>query len=653
MGTITNDRVRRRVGSWLMEGAGPPTRQGPHTRPEPESPRHPWWKVMCLTGVDYFSTLGYQPGIAALAAGVLSPVATLVLVLVTLLGALPVYRHVARESPHGEGSIAMLGRLMPSWRGKVFVLVLLGFAATDFMITMTLSAADASAHMVENPLVGPLLGDSNVVITLVLLALLGGVFLAGFSEAVRIAVVLVGVFLLLNAVVMVDSLARIVAEPQIVADWSALLVSRYPNPLLMVGVALLVFPKLALGLSGFETGVSVMPLVKGSPEDTEESPEGRIAGTRKLLTTAALIMSTFLVLSSVVTVLLIPEREFAAGGQANGRALAYLAHENLGPVFGSVYDLSTIAILWFAGASAMAGLLNLVPRYLPRYGMAPHWARAVRPLVLVFLVVAFAVTLIFDADVDAQGGAYATGVLVLMASASIAVTLSARRRSSRPVFAGFAVISVVFAYTTVANIVERPEGVKIAACFIAGILIVSLLSRSVRAFELRVTDVELDDTASEFLTECGPEPLRLVAHEPRPGERSSPARDEEYREKLADEQADHHLPTPDQVILLEVLVTDPSDFETSIHVTGERRGPYRVLHTSAPSVPNAIAALLLDVRERTGTVPHVYFDWSEGNPVVQFSRYLFIGSGEVAPVTREILREAEPDPTRRPMVHVG
>ncbi|MEJ8278699.1 amino acid transporter [Pseudonocardia spirodelae] len=648
-------RVRSRVGDWLLQDAHRPHRHGPHTRPAPEHPRHPWWKVMCLTGVDYFSTLGYQPGIAALAAGVLSPVATVVLVVVTLCGALPVYRRVARESPHGEGSVAMLERLLPGWRGKVAVLVLLGFAATDFLITMTLSAADATAHLVQNPLAPAVLQGQNVPITLLLLALLGGVFLAGFSEAVRIAVGLVALYLVLNAVVVVDGLARIVTAPHVVADWSALLVSRYPDPLLVVAVALVVFPKLALGLSGFETGVSVMPLVRGRDGDTEEDPRGRIAGTRRLLTTAATIMSTFLVTSSVVTVLLIPEQEFAAGGQANGRALAYLAHRDLGNVFGTVYDLATIAILWFAGASAMAGLLNLVPRFLPRYGMAPSWARAARPLVLVVLVVAFVVTLLFDADVDAQGGAYATGVLVLMTSAAVAVALSARRSSRRPVVAGFAVIAVVFVYTTIANIVERPEGVKIAACFIGGILLVSLASRTLRAFELRVTEVELDDTALGFLDECSGDgrPLRLVAHEPRPGERDSAARDEEYRAKLAEEAEDHHIPSPERVVLVEVTVTDPSEFESGIVVHGQRRGPYRVLTTAAPSVPNAIAALLLHLRDVGGTAPHIYFDWTEGNPVSHFGRYLFTGVGEVAPITREILREAEPDLARRPVVHVG
>lgn len=640
---------RRPLGGWLLDGlaAHSSRHHGPHAQPTTEHRRHPWWKVMCLTGVDYFSTLGYQPGIAALAAGVLSPVATLLLVAVTLGGALPVYRHVARESPHGEGSIAMLERLLPQWRGKLFVLVLLGFAATDFLITMTLSAADATAHLVENPFMPEAVHGHTIGITLLLLALLGAIFLAGFSEAIGIAVALVATYLALNLVVVVISAGQLLAHPDVIWDWSRLLTNKYPDPVLIAVVALLVFPKLALGLSGFETGVAVMPLVQGEPEDTEERPVGRIRDTRKLLTTAAVIMSMFLVTTSVVTSLLIPPEAFRSGGPANGRALAYLAHQYLGNGFGTLYDASTIAILWFAGASAMAGLLNLVPRYLPRYGMAPHWARAVRPLVLVFTAIAFLVTVVFHADVDAQGGAYATGVLVLITSAAIAVTLSvhhARRRRSTVVFV---VIAAIFIYTTLANIVERPEGVKIAACFIGGIVLVSFPSRFIRAFELRVTAVYLDQAAEQLVREAGPGPVRIIANEPD-------ARDvTEYQEKRAEELAHHHIPDPDRIVFLEITVTDPSEFETELYVSGAYCGDYRILRVASPAVANAIAALLLRIRDSTGTPPHIYFDWTEGNPVLNLLHYLFFGVGEVAPVTREILRRAEPVRDRRPVIHVA
>jgi hypothetical protein len=610
--------------------------------------RHPWWKVMCLTGVDYFSTLGYQPGIAALAAGILSPVATLVLVVVTLAGALPVYRHVAKDSPHGEGSIAMLERLLPQWRGKLIVLVLLGFAATDFLITMTLSAADATAHLVENPFMPQAVHGHNVVITLALLAALGAIFLAGFSEAIGIAVALVATYLALNLIIVVVSAGQLLTHAQLVWDWSRLLTNKYPDPVAIALVALLVFPKLALGLSGFETGVAVMPLVEGDEGDTEERPGGRIRDTRKLLTTAAVIMSVFLITTSVVTTLLIPPAAFRSGGPANGRALAYLAHQSLGNGFGTLYDASTIAILWFAGASAMAGLLNLVPRYLPRYGMAPHWARAVRPLVLVFTAIAFLVTVLFHADVDAQGGAYATGVLVLITSAAIAVALSVyhgRRRGSTAVFA---IIAAVFVYTTIANIIERPEGVKIAACFVAGIIIVSFPSRFIRAFELRVTAVDFDQTAEQLIRDAGPGPVRIVANEPDACDVI------EYRDKAAEELAHHHIPDPDRIVFLEITVTDPSEFEAELFVSGAYCGDYRVLRVASPAVANAIAALLLHIRDNTATPPpHIYFDWTEGNPVLNLLQYLFFGVGEVAPVTREILRRAEPDPDRRPIVHVA
>ncbi|MEU3563019.1 amino acid transporter [Kitasatospora sp. NPDC006786] len=603
---------------------------------------------MCLTGLDYFSTLGYQPGIAALAAGVLSPIATIVLVVVTLLGALPVYRRVAKESPHGEGSIAMLERLLSFWKGKLFVLALLGFAATDFLITITLSAADASAHLVENPHLTGFLGGKQVVITLVLVALLGAVFLKGFSEAIGLAVFLVGTYLVLNVVVVAVGLWKIIEAPHVVTDWSHALTLQHGNPIVMVGVALVTFPKLALGLSGFETGVAVMPHIKGDPTDTEADPAGRIRGTRKLLTTSAVIMSCFLIATSFITTLLIPADQFKPGGDANGRALAFLAHEYLGGAFGSVYDLSTIAILWFAGASAMAGMLNLLPRYLPRYGMAPHWARAVRPMVIVLTLIGFLVTWIFDANVDAQGGAYATGVLVLISSAAIAVTIAAYRKRERGWTVAFAVISAIFLYTTVLNVLERPDGLKIGACFIAGIILVSLLSRLRRAFELRVTNVVMDDVAERFIRDYAHRPLRLIANEPSHRDVA------EYRDKIRQIRADNDIPGEDDLVFVEVTVRDASDFEAELTVRGEvLHGRYRVLTLESSSIPNALAALALNIRDRTGQQPHLYFEWTEGSPFAQFLRFFLFGQGEVAPVTREVLREAEPDRSRRPRVHVG
>ncbi|MET9255064.1 amino acid transporter [Streptomyces sp. NPDC003717] len=652
MSATTEHPPPNRVRTWMLEGLSdmgkPGGHTGPHAEPEPAHKGQRWYKVMCLTGVDYFSTLGYQPGIAALAAGLLSPVATIVLVVVTLAGALPVYRRVAEESPRGEGSIAMLERLLSFWQGKLFVLTLLGFAATDFLITITLSAADASTHLVENPHLTGALHGHQLVITLFLVALLGAVFLKGFLEAMGVAVALVGAYLALNVVVVITGLWHVATAGHVITDWSSALTAEHGNVFLMIGVALIVFPKLALGLSGFETGVAVMPHVRGDDSDTDEHPRGRIRDTKKLLTTAAVIMSVFLITTSFITTLLIPEKEFEPGGRANGRALAYLAHHYLGGAFGTVYDASTIAILWFAGASAMAGLLNLMPRYLPRYGMAPHWARAVRPMVIVFTLIAFLVTWIFDADVDAQGGAYATGVLVLISSAAVAVTIAARKAAQRKWTIAFGAISAVFLYTTVVNVFERPDGVKIGACFIVGIMLVSFLSRLARAFELRVTGVELDATAERFVRDMSSRRMRFIANQPDRRDKA------EYRQKTEQIRADNDLSEQEDFVFVEVTVTDPSEFEAELKVRGEvLHGRYRVLTLESASIPNALAALLLHTRDLTGCTPHIYFEWTEGNPFANFLRFFLFGQGEVAPITREVLREAEPDRTRRPRVHAG
>jgi hypothetical protein len=639
MTQFISSQGRQRLALWFTEGA---TRD--HSGTQPRHATHPWWQVMCLTGVDYFSTLGYQPSIAFVAAGVLSPLATLVLVLLTLFGALPIYNRVASLSPNGQGSISMLEELLPRWRGKTFVLCLLGFAATDFVITITLSAADATAHLLENPYVPGWL-EHPVIVTLVLLATLGAIFLKGFKEAIGLAVVIVASFLILNLMVVVWGLQHIAAHPDTLGRWREALFTQYPDPFMMVVLLLLIFPKLALGLSGFETGVAVMPLVKGDPDDTPAEPRGRIRNTQKLLRTAAVIMSFMLMTSSFVTAVLIPAEAFAPGQPANGRAIAYLAHEHLGEWIGTLYDISTVAILWFAGSSAMAGLLNLVPRYLPRYGMAPEWTRANRPLVVLFTGITFLVTFLFNADVDAQAGAYATGVLVLMTSASVAVTLWARKHHRRwPVFV---TITVVFLFTTITNIIERPEGIKIASMFIVTIVGTSLISRVLRSTELRIAAVVPDEMTARLIEMAGARPIRIIANRPDTG------RIEEYEHKLREASDTHHLPPDESVLFLEVRPGDVSEFGGVLDVRGVTIGPHSVLRCVSPAIPNAIAALLLYVRDRTGTVPHAYFGWTEGNPIVYLLKFLAFGEGDTAPVTREVLRQAEPDPARRPRIHVG
>jgi hypothetical protein len=635
-----------RFGAWLMRDRVQPV--GPESS-ELGVSTHAWWKVMCLTGVDYFSTLSYLPSIAVVAAGVLSPLATVLIVLLTLLGMLPMYRRVAVESPNGQGSVAMLERLLPFWRGKVFVLVLLGFVATSWIITITLSSADATVHLLENPAAPDFLDGQAVPVTVLFLLVLGGVFLLGFREAVSVAIPLVAVFLLLNGTVIVVGLFEVVTQPDALTGWLSAVATVGAGPGDILVPVLLAFPLLVLGLSGFETGVSMMPLVATTGRTAEERLASRVRNTRKLLTLAAGIMSVYLIASSIVTTVLIPADAFDDGAPANGRALSYLAHEYLGNGFGNLYDISSIFILWFAGASAMAGLINIVPRYLPGYGMAPEWSRAVRPVVLVYTGVSILITIGFTASVDAQAGAYATGILVMMVSGAVAVTISAGRRRRRRAAIGFGVLSGVLLYALGANIIEKPDGIMISALFIAGIILVSLVSRVSRTTELRVESVEFDEQARQFIADslAFDGALDVVANKRKTGDQA------EYAEKELEQRGMNPVPGAADVLFLEIEVVDPSGFSDVLHVRGVEVGDYRVLRAHSPAAPNAIAAILLALRDATGVRPQAYFEWSEGNPVGHLLRYLLLGQGDTAPVVREILREIEPDAARRPAIHVG
>jgi hypothetical protein len=279
--------------------------------------------------------------------------------------------------------------------------------------------------------------------------------------------------------------------------------------------------------------------------------------------------------------------------------------------------------------------------------MAPNWARAQRPLVVFFTIVTFAVTLMFNADVDAQAGAYATGVLVLFMSAAVAVTLSVWNQGLGKRIL-FSAILVVFVYTSIANMIERPEGLHIASFFIGAILITSLVSRSMRSLELRINDVKLDQTAEHLISGVlqSSGQICLLAH--RPG-------GTDYERKEAETRKIHKL-TEDEAtfVFLEVSRGDPSQFDDDcLQVSGHEIGRFRILRCQSPAIPNAIAAVLLHLRDETKTIPHAYFGWTEGNPLAYVVKYIFFGEGETAPVTREILREIERDPDERPLVIVG
>ena len=641
---------------------------------------YPWLLIMCLCGVDYFSTLGYQPSIAFEGAGTLAPLATLVLVLVTLFGALPIYSHVAGETPDGVGSIGMIERMFSGWGAKLVVLVLIGFAATDFVITKTLSAADAAAHLISNPLYEthvPVWLQGQMPTTMFLLVLLGAMFLKGYGEVVGVATVLVIAFLGLSFIVVATSVFDLLTHPTLLQHWLAeITAGRYhlehaplsgTGPWVALGISLLVFPKLALGLSGFETGVLHIHMVRGTEAEPHDET-ARIANTRRMMLVAALIMSAFLLGSSLATGTntLIPAEELTlepVKGKAMDRALAYLAHGEsphpicplFGDVFGTIYDISTILILWFAGASAMGGLLNMVPRYLPRYGMAPEWAGAYRPLVIAFTIINLVVTIAFRADVSAQGGAYATGVLVLMTSACIASFLHEMRKRPEPhhrlaLYAqrvAFGLITLVFIYTTLANIYERPDGIIIASIFIGTVMAISFTSRFFRSDELRLKELRFANDADRMLwTDIVLEGAFRVLVPHRPGSRSLADKEAEIRRK-------HRIPETVPLVFLEVHYGDVSEFQNAPILSARQEGTrFIIVARDVVSVSHTITQVAMEMTKHSAPLD-IVFGWSKGGSLKLALDYVLFGQGDIPNRVVDLLDNAITDPARLPTVIVG
>jgi hypothetical protein len=670
--------------------------RAPHT--------YAWGLILCLVGLDYFSTLAYLPSVAVEAAGALAPLAAAAVVAVTLFAAVPVYAYVVGRSPDGHGATGLLERHVRGWFGKTLILVLLGFVATDFVITRTLSVADASAHLIRNPFwqerVEWLTRNKEDVRAAFPEALRGGFFdfwneqlvltvvlsvgcfgfwaflVRGVTRTfLRLTALVVAAYLLLTAVVVGSCLWHLLDNPQLLEGWwrevpgaASEWTSRTGGSLALalVIVALLAFPQTALAVSGFELSMASAPLVRGRPGDDPARPRGRVRNARKLLVTAALIMGVF-VLGSVLSVtLLVPQEKMAEeGGVATHRALAYLAHGGalkggltaadvnplFGPAFGTVYDVSTVLILCLAGASATLGVRDLVPHYLARFGMQLQWAHKVGVILHLFNVTILLVTLVFRASVSAQQWAYATSVLVLLAAAAVAAVLELRGRwrgsRLRPlVLAPFCLIALFFLCQAALTVLLNRSGLAIAAVFVAVLLGTAFVSRWLRSTEPRFEGFAFADARSKARWDeiCALEFQVLVPH--RPGAHTLAEKEAEVRRR-------HRLGTEVPIIFVVAEKGDPSDFLNAPVLRVAEEGGREVIHVArCASIAHVLAALALAFRH-VGSPPELHFGWSDENPMAANLNFLLLGEGNVPWMVRELIRKAEPDAARQPRVVIG
>jgi hypothetical protein len=664
-----------------------------------------WLLILCLVGVDYFSTLAYLPSIAAEAAGPWAPIAAGGVVLVTFFLALPVYWYVVGRAPDGRGATGMAEDLTPGWRGKLIVLTLLGFAAADFVITRSLSLADAAIHLIHNPhgqqllnqlpaglinedqAIWPplaqllrLLAEPQVFVTIVLSVISFGLWQLLKRGVTRrmllVTAAAVSWYLVLSAVVIVSAVVYIARHSEIWQAWldvvfataepaaDVVATSKYAWLWPWLRIALWSFPQMALGLSGFEMIMNVVPRVSPGAHTGADLVAGRVRNTRKLMVTAASIMAVYLVSAVVVTALLIPPAELVPGGAATHRALAYLAHGSpladggttVGPIFGHVFgdffDLSSAFILCLAGVSVTLGLQNLLPHYLNRLGMDVSWAGKSGVIMHVLNVMILLVTVVFRASPSLQQWAYATSVLVLLTGAALAsakdLRLNARRGLKRMALILLTAGAGGFFLTmTGLTVLINYSGLVIALAFVLAILISSFVSRWIRCTELRFEGFEFADETSRgrWAGLCLSGAKVLVPH--RPGLIS-------LAERCQALQRDYRLDPETPVIFIEVLLGDPSNFYQKPLMKIERDGDLEVIRVShCVSVSHVLAAICLELCRDNQCPPEIIFGWSHEQPLAANLNFLLLGEGNVPWMVKELVRKAVPDPARQPRVRIG
>jgi hypothetical protein len=668
---------------------------------------NPWPLVLCLIGVDYFSTLAYLPSIAVEAAGPLAPFAAGGVVLVTFLLALPVYWYVVGRSHDGRGATGLLEDLIPGWRGKLVVLTLLGFVAADFVITRSLSLADAAIHLIRNPhgqrllsqVPARLLGSDHALwppleyllrrITQPQVAITLGLSVVSFGfwlvlkrsigrKILYVTAGAVACYLTLVAIVIVSTFVFVAQHREIWQSWldathaigqtGGESAASLPHARLSAWMSVILwsFPQMALGLSGFEMIMTVVPRVSGGVGQEAGTLAGRVRNSRKLMLTAASVMALYLVSAVLVTTLVVPGAALAPGGEAEHRALAYLAHGSpvadginstsvsplFGDRFGDVFDLSSAFILCLAGASVTMGLQNLLPHYLNRLGMDVSWAGRVGAILLVLNVIVLLVTVVFQASPSSQQWAYATSVLVLMAGAALAASkdLSAaathrRKRMALVVLAACA--SGFFLVMTALTVLINSSGLAIAMAFVLAILVSSCVSRWIRSTELRFEGFDFaDDATHERWSElCGSGPKVLVPH--RPGQTS-------LAEKSRVLHREHRLDPATPTIFVEAVLGDPSNFYQKPLMKIEREGELEVIRVSrCVSISHVLAAICLEMCHGGGEPPEIIFGWSHEQPLAANLNFLLLGEGNIPWMVKELVRRAMPPSARQPRIRIG
>ncbi len=663
-----------------------------------------WPLVLCIIGVDYFSTLAYLPSIAVQAAGPLAPVAAGGVVLVTFVLALPVYWYVVGRVPDGRGATGLLEERIAGWRGKLVVLTMLGFAAADFVITRSLSLADATVHLLHNPIgrrwlerlpdelpldgrtlwppaerLVRLLIEPQLLVTLLLSIVSFALWYflrRGFTRRILwTTTAAVGCYLALTAIVVGSALSYLADHPAACQSaWQQMYQPTEGNGSPGVGANhwgwawaaafFWSFPQMALGLSGFEMIMTVAPRVRAGRHTDDGA--GRIRNTRKLMLAAAAIMALYLLSAVLVTALLVPREALVAGGAAEHRALSYLAHGGplasggsgatisplFGEHFGGLYDLATVLILGLAGASVTIGLQNLLPHYLNRLGMEVSWAGKVGVIMHVLNGMILLVTVVFRASPASQQWAYATSVLVLLAGAALAAAIDLNGfRPRGPLRILVVVIACAaggfFLAMTGLTVLINHSGLTIALAFVVAILTSSFISRWIRSTELRFQGFEFaDETTRARWRELSRHPRKiLVPH--RPGLLS-------LCQRNAQLQRDYMLDPAASIVFVEAYVGDPSNFYQQPTLRIERTEGFEVIRLErCVSVSHVLAALCLEMGREGSAPPQIVFGWSDEPPLAANLNFLLLGEGNIPWMVRELLRKAAPEVARQPRVVIG